>query len=60
MMAATAAGAPPARDVKWDAIDWRLVHNRVRRLQVRIAKAAGEKPYTTSSNRVASATFVSA
>jgi RNA-directed DNA polymerase len=45
MMAATAAGAPPARDVKWDAIDWRLVHNRVRRLQVRIAKAAGEKKY---------------
>jgi len=44
-MAATAAGAPPARSVSWDAIDWRLVHNRVRRLQVRIAKAAGEGRY---------------
>ena len=42
MTAARAAGAPPARSVSWDAIDWRLVHDRVRRLQVRIAKAAGE------------------
>ena len=45
MMAAQAAGAPPTRPVSWDAIDWRLVHARVRRLQVRIAKAAGEKKY---------------
>ena len=45
MTAAQAAGAPPARPVSWDAIDWRLVHNRVRRLQVRIAKAAGERKF---------------
>ncbi len=45
MTAAGAAGAPPARDLSWDAIDWRLVHDRVRRLQVRIAKAAGERRY---------------
>jgi len=41
MTAAVAADAPPASKMRWDAIDWRAVHNEVRRLQVRIAKAVG-------------------
>jgi len=41
MTVAAATDAPPALKVRWDAIDWRAVHNEVRRLQVRIAKAVG-------------------
>jgi hypothetical protein len=44
MMVASATSAPPAKDVEWDAIDWRAVHDQVRQLQVSIAKAVGEKP----------------
>ncbi|MCP4902367.1 MAG: group II intron reverse transcriptase/maturase [bacterium] len=42
MTVAQATGAPPDI-VNWKAIDWRKVHNDVRRLQVRIAEAAREK-----------------
>jgi RNA-directed DNA polymerase len=45
MTVAAATGAPPAPEVEWDAIDWRAVHAEVRRLQVRIAKAVGEKRF---------------
>ena len=41
MTAAIAAGAPLG-PIRWDAIHWPTVHDQVRRLQVRIAKAAGE------------------
>ena len=41
MTVASATGAPPAC-ARWDAIDWRDIHGKVRRLQVRIAKAVGE------------------
>jgi RNA-directed DNA polymerase len=34
------AGAVSHREVNWHAIDWRKVHHNVRRLQVRIVKAA--------------------
>ncbi len=44
MTVAQATGAPPDI-VSWKAIDWPKVHNEVRRLQVRIAKAAGEKKF---------------
>ena len=37
------AGALPAWQVDWNAIQWRAVYGKVRRLQVRIAKAAREK-----------------
>jgi len=40
MTAAAAAGAPLG-PIRWDAIHWPTVHDQVRRLQVRIAKAAG-------------------
>ena len=42
MTVASATGAPPASQ-DWDAIDWRAVYVEVRRLQVRIAKAIGER-----------------
>ena len=42
MTVTQATGAPP-HIVNWKAIDWRKVHNDVRRLQVRIAEAAREK-----------------
>ena len=32
----------PHDPIRWDAIHWPTVHDQVRRLQVRIAKAAGE------------------
>ena len=41
MTAAIAAGAPLG-PIRWDAIHWPTIHDQVRRLQVRIAKAAGE------------------
>ena len=41
MTATSVAGAPPG-PIRWDAIRWRTVHDQVRRLQVRIAKAAGD------------------
>jgi RNA-directed DNA polymerase len=41
MTVAIAAGAPLG-PIKWDAIHWPTIHDQVRRLQVRIAKAAGE------------------
>ena len=44
MTVVQATGAPPDI-VNWKAIDWRKVHNEVRRLQVRIAKAAREKRF---------------
>jgi RNA-directed DNA polymerase len=34
------AGAVSHREVNWHAIDWQKVHRNVRRLQVRIVKAA--------------------
>ncbi|MFY9820554.1 MAG: group II intron reverse transcriptase/maturase [Thermoanaerobaculia bacterium] len=37
------AGALPAWQGDWNAIDWRAIFRKVRRLQVRIAKAANEK-----------------
>ena len=37
------AGALPAWQVDWNAINWRAIYGKVRRLQVRIAKAAREK-----------------
>ena len=37
------AGALPAWQKDWGAIDWGLIFNEVRRLQVRIAKAVREK-----------------
>ena len=37
------AGALPAWREDWGAINWRLIFNEVRRLQVRIAKAVREK-----------------
>ncbi len=37
------AGALPAWQEDWNAIDWRLIFPKVRRLQVRIAKAVQEK-----------------
>jgi RNA-directed DNA polymerase len=37
------AGALPAWQEDWTAIDWRLIFRKVRRLQVRIAKAVQEK-----------------
>ena len=37
------AGALPAWQKDWTAIDWRAIFGKVRRLQVRIAKAVGEK-----------------
>jgi RNA-directed DNA polymerase len=41
MTAAIAAGAPLG-PIRWDVIHWPTIHDQVRRLQVRIAKAAGE------------------
>ena len=41
MTVAQATGAP-LDPIRWDAIHWPSVHDQVRRLQVRIAKAAGE------------------
>ena len=38
--AATLAGAPTHPDDEWHSIDWRKVHQNVRRLQVRMVKAA--------------------
>ena len=60
MTAATAADAPPAPNVRWDAIDWRAIHNEVRRLQVRIAKGIGTIPMGLQHPGRLSATFVSA
>ena len=37
------AGALPAWQKDWKVVDWRLIFGKVRRLQVRIAKAVGEK-----------------
>ena len=48
MTVAQATGAPPDI-VNWKAVDWRKVHNEVRRLQVRIAKAAREKKFGYAS-----------
>ncbi len=45
MTVAKATGATPALTVRWGDIDWRYVHDQVRRLQVRIAKAAEEKKF---------------
>lgn len=42
MTVAIAAGAPLGL-IRWDAITWPTVGDQVRRLQVRIAKAAGER-----------------
>ncbi|MCB1082727.1 MAG: reverse transcriptase N-terminal domain-containing protein, partial [Simkania sp.] len=33
------AGAPLARDISWQSIDWKKVESHVRKLQLRIAKA---------------------
>ena len=44
MTVAIAAGAPLGL-IRWDAIPWPTVDNQVRRLQVRIAKAAGERDF---------------
>jgi RNA-directed DNA polymerase len=42
-MAKPDAGALPTWQEDWNAIDWRLIFKQVRRLQVRIAEAVGEK-----------------
>jgi len=39
------SGAPTAKNLNWNAIDWHLVKAQVRRLQMRIAKATKEKKY---------------
>lgn len=43
MAVKTITGAPSARADNWKSIDWQLVERRVKRLQMRIAKAAKEK-----------------
>lgn len=44
-MLQTAIGAPSARNMKWEYISWKTAQDLVRRLQLRIAKAAREKRY---------------
>jgi hypothetical protein len=42
--ASSLTGAPSHPDDEWHAIDWRKVHQEVRRLQARIVKAVQANP----------------
>ena len=42
--ASSLTGAPSHPDGEWHAIDWRKVHQEVRRLQARIVKAVKPRP----------------
>lgn len=44
-MSQTKAGAASAKDLTWNSINWLQVSDRVRRLQMRIAKATREGRY---------------
>ena len=43
MTTAVAVGAVSREAAEWYAIDWRAIHQNVRRLQVRIAQATKER-----------------